>query len=143
MPSLAYKTVGSYGEIAPLIEGRYNEPEINGRFTHQSFETEYDAVYDALVGALEAVGDVDEPAGGGDFRMSRYVTLVRSITIGVASERAMCAATLEAIAGVLRRCRIAYVACLDLHPSYVCICRDGSVLGYGDASVLTKFGFPG
>ncbi len=73
--------------------------------------------------------------------MNRYGAIKRSIKIAVTSERGMSVQTLEAIAGVLRRCRIAYVVCLDVDPGYVCVCRDGSVLGYGEPGLLRRFGF--
>ena len=142
MPSLTYKTVASYDQILPMINGRCNEPEITGRFTPQSFEAEYDAVYDALVTALEAVGEVAEGSSKGDFSMNRYVPIERSITIAITSERGMSLAALEAIAAVLRRCRIAYIVRLDVHAAYVFICRDGSVFGCGSPEILKRFGFP-
>jgi arginase family enzyme len=144
MPVAQFKRVKSHEEITPFTEGRFNYPEIGITFTRRDFELEFDNAHDVLIRWLTEVGTVVEGAGEGDFSLYRYVDPNRAITIVLQGEHAFTPSLIKAVLSALSELTPEYIVQLDAHPVYVCIIRDGRVLGYEpapDRGILTRLGF--
>jgi hypothetical protein len=145
MPAPSYTRVENYEEIAPFLERRYNYPEFTSSFSRKDFEDEFDQAHDVLIRHLSGVGVVVEGSGEGDFSLYRYVDLNRGITVVLKGEDAFRPATVQAVLSALEELPADYVICFDAHPTYVCVFRDGRVLGYEPEprdGVLARLGFP-
>ena len=145
MPTPSFTHVASYSEIAQFCDQRYNYPEFGPSFSWKDFEHEFDLCHDILIRCLSDVGAVVEGSGEGDFSLYRYVDLNRGITVVLTSEAAFSRSTIQAVLSALEQFPTDYVVRFDAHPSYVCVFRDGRVLGYEpdpDNGVLARLGFP-
>jgi len=136
----------NYSEVSCFFDQKFNYPIISESFSIDDFAREYDSAFDVLAEALSAVGAVDtDGSGNGDFSMSRYVPLNRSITVVTDTLVARSLASIVAAHTALQRLSEEYVFSFDVHPSYVSVCRDGTAIGHatnGDLSILRAFGFP-
>jgi hypothetical protein len=135
----------SYDEISPFIDQRYNYPEFTSSFSRKDFEDEFDQAHDALIRHLSEVGLVVKGSGEGDFSLYRYVDLNRGITVVLQGEAAFSPATVPAVLSALEELPADYVIGFDAHPAYVCVFRDGRVLGYEPEpsnDALARLGFP-
>ena len=145
MPIPNFKRVTSYAEIAPFVDQYYNYPEFTPSFSERDFEQEFDHANDIISQHLSKVGTVVEGFSGEDFSLSRYVDLNRGIAVVLHGEAAFSPDAVEAVISGLNEIPADYVVRLDAHPAYVCIFKDGRVLGYepepGNA-VLRRLGFP-
>jgi len=143
MPQLTYIRAADFAGIAAFINRVYNYPEFTETFTKSDFEKEFDFAHDVLIAHLSEVGDVAEGESAGDFSLYRYVDPNRRITVVIESEAGFSPLTIHAVVGALQEISEDYVVALDAHPSYVCVFKDGRVLGFNGASedVLSKFGF--
>jgi hypothetical protein len=145
MPSLKFRYVASYSEVTPSIDQHFNYPKFTASFSKQDFEKEFDQAHDTLMAHLSNIGKVVEGWGEGDFSLYRYVDLNRGITAVLESESAYKLDTIQAVLSALQALPTEYVIRLDAHPAYVCVFKDGRVLGYEPAShngILSKLGFP-
>lgn len=144
-PAPNFTRVSTYGEIAPFIENRYNYPVFTPTFLRKDFEGEFDNAHDSLIKHLSEVGVVVEGSGEGDFSLYRYVDLNRGITVVLQDEAAFSPATVSAVLSALEELPANYVVRFDAHPTYVCIFKDGRVLGYEpdpESGTLARLGFP-
>lgn len=143
---MTYRVEADYAGVSCYFDHDFNHPPISDNFTADDFSREYDAAFDILAEELSTVGTVDANGfGDGDFSMSRYVDLNRSITAVAYTPTAQSPAAISAAHTALQRLSEEYVFCFDAHPSYICVRRDGIVIGHttnGDFSVLRAFGFP-
>lgn len=143
---MQFQIVQKYEDVSRFLDRRFNYPTISGSFTKEHFEREYDAAFDIIAGELSMVGVVDTDGfGDGDFSMSRYVDLNRSINVVADTPVARSLASVVAAHAALQKLPEEYVVSFDAHPSYVSVQRDGTVIGYcgtGDLAILCAFGFP-
>ncbi len=143
---MIYRVEADYAGVSCYFDHNFNYPTVSDSFTTDDFTREYDAAFDCLAEALSTVGTVDTNGfGEADFSMSRYVDLNRSITAVAYTPIAQSPAAVSAAHAALQRLSKEYVFCFDAHPSYICVRRDGTVVGHttnGDLSVLHAFGFP-
>jgi hypothetical protein len=145
MPTPNYTRVADYEQISPFIDQRYNYPEFTSSFSRKDFEDEFDQAHDALIRHLSKVGVVAEGSGEGDFSLYRYVDLNRGITVVLDGEAAFSSATVAAVLSALEELPADYVIRFDANPAYVCVFKDGRVLGYEPEpsnGVLARLGFP-
>ena len=135
-----------YDEISKLMERSFNHPELSDSFTRDDFAHEYDNAFNTIAEELSAVALVNATGlGDGDFTMYRYVDLNRAIMVVADTAAAISPDSLRAAHSALQRLPTEYVVGFDAHPTYVCIRRDGSVIGCSDDSsttTLLAFGFP-
>ena len=145
MPAPSFTRVATYEEISPFIDQYYNYPEFTFSFTRKDFENEFDQAHDTIIHHLSEVGEVAEGTGEGDFNLYRYVPLNRGITVVLEGEAAFSSATVPAVLSALEELPADYVICFDAHPAYVCVFKDGQVLGYEpepSKGTLARLGFP-
>jgi hypothetical protein len=143
---MQFQITGKYEDVSQCFDRDFNYPTICGSFTEVDFEREYDAAFNIIADELSMVGVVDTDGSGDyDFSMSRYVDLNRSISVVADTPVARSLASIVAAHAALQKLREEYVVSLDADSTYVCVRRDGTVIGYcgsGDLSILHAFGFP-
>jgi hypothetical protein len=143
---MQFQIAQKYEEVSRFLDREFNYPAICETFTKQDFEREYDAAFDIIAEELSMVGVVDTDGfGEGDFSMSRYVDLNRSINVVAYTPVARSFASIVAAHAALQKLHEEYVVSFDAHPSYISVRRDGTVIGYcgnEDLSILRAFGFP-
>ena len=142
---MTFRIAPTYDEVGCFLDRLFNYPEFSASFTEEDFRREYDAAFDALAEELSSVGLVSDGFGDGDFSMSRYVDLNRNIAVVAYSDIARSPKTLSASHAVLQNLPEEYVISFDAHPTYVCVRRNGNVIGHttdGSSQTLRAFGFP-
>ena len=143
---MIFRITPNYDDVSCYLDRKFNHPSISDSFTRDDFASEYDTAFDAIAEELASVGVVNtDGMGDGDFIMSRYVSLNRSITVVADTPVALSPAALTAVHRALQRLPEEYVVSFDADPTYVCVRRDGTVIGHstdGDLSTLHAFGFP-
>jgi hypothetical protein len=143
---MTFRIVPSYEEISQRIDQRFNYPEISESFTEEDFSREYDAAFNAISEELSKVAFVNDTGRGeGDFKMYRWVDLNRSILVVASTPSALSPESARAAHAALQRLPVEYVVGFDAHPTYICVHRDGSVIGFsanGSLEKLHAFGFP-
>jgi len=143
---MTFQVASSYDDVTCFLDRRFNHPILSDSFTQDDFAREYDAAFDTIAEELSAAGVVaTDGMSGGDFVMSRYVDLSRAITVVADTPHAISPVALEAAHTARQRLPEEYVVCFDAHPTYVCVRRNGTVIGHstdGDFSALHAFGFP-
>ena len=141
-----FRVTSNYDDVSRFLDRWFNHPILSDGFTRDDFAQEYDASFDTIAEGLSTVGVVNTSGlGEGDFLMYRYVSLNRSITVVADSPIAVSLTAIEAAHAALQRLPQEYVISFDAHPTYVCVLRDGTVIGHstnGDLSTLQAFGFP-
>jgi len=143
---MTFRIAPTYDEVGCFLDRKFNYPEFSASFTEEDFRREYDSAFDILAEELCSVGAVSTDGfGNGDFSMYRYVDLNRSITVVTYGDIATSPGAVSASYAVLQRLPEEYVISFDAHPTYVCVRRDGTVIGHatdGSTKTLRKFGFP-
>jgi hypothetical protein len=145
MPRINYIRVSEYAELSEF-SAACRQAEFADNYTMADFEREYDDIYGALVEALSGIGDVDEHSDNGDFSMSKYVPLrSRSISVVATSAKGATPETIKTMLQTLERLEHDYTFCLEVPKAFVCVAKDGRVMGYttdGSNEPLKRLGFP-
>ena len=130
--------------IFAVEDGR--QPELSDTFTRADFDREYVSVREVVLRELSRVGSVSPSIGGGDFVMVASGEPPRRVIILVAASPEVASpAYIPAAHAALQLLPAEYSIRFENEPAYVCVCRDGTVLGYyvgRSPEPLAAWGFP-
>jgi hypothetical protein len=123
-----------------------SKPEFSDAFTREDFDREYTSACNLVLRELSRVGRVSLSIGEGDFIMYAGCTPpMRVITLGAGRPDAALPGYVPAAHAALQALPPGYSIVFEDEPAYVCVCRDGAVLGYcveGTLEPLAAWGFP-
>lgn len=138
--------VPTYADITLLLDKVYNKPEYTDDFTRDDFLREYKTVYKDVLQGLQNFGKFDATTPA-DFSMGPPWAKSRKVGVCLESKRMAKPEVLSLLQSLLQRHEQAYLITIDVahvegQHAYICIQKDGTILGYADdPTLLTPFGF--
>jgi len=136
----------TYDDITHLMDKVYNEPTYTDDFTRDDFLGEYKAIYKDVLQGLQAFGTFAS-IGSSDFSMGPPWSNSRKVGVCFDSAKMATPQVLDLLKALLQRHEQSYVITIDgAHiegqHAYICIQKDGPILGYADDPAWLKpFGF--
>jgi hypothetical protein len=123
----------------------FNPPVFSASFTREDFSREYQSACQAVLRELSRVGSVSSYIADGDFSLVAGEDIGRQVGFIANRPEAPSPAYVPAAQAALQSLPVEYIIIFEAEPAYVCVRRDGTVLGYcvdGSPEPLAAFGFP-